>query len=359
MSETLSVDKLEPVEDRGGAAQPLLQVTGLTKHFPVRGDLFSARKTVRAVDDVSFSVRQGRDRRHRRRVRLRQVDHRAAVDASDRRAMPARSSIDGMQVGEALSLRELRRGMQMVFQDSYASLNPRLTVEDIHRVRPESAWHGRRRGASAGARTARQGRACGRKPSPTAIRTRFPAASASASTSPARWRSSPRLVILDEAVSALDKSVEAQVLNLLADLKREFGLTYLFISHDLNVVRYISDRVMVMYLGEVVELGPVERVWDDAGAIPIRARCWRRCRRPTRTSAPRTPPISGDPPNPIDPPSGCRFHTRCPFAEPLCAKAAPKLTALDTMGHQAACHMADSRLRPQPRAPGEEGVNAS
>ena len=148
---------------------------------------------------------------------------------------------------------------------------------------------------------------------------------------------SPRLVILDEAVSALDKSVEAQVLNLLLDLKREFGLTYLFISHDLNVVRYISDRVLVMYLGEVVELGPVDKVWDRRASLHAALLAAMPSFDPdNRTEA---PPISGDPPNPIDPPSGCRFHTRCPFAEPLCACDA-KTQRHDTMGHQAACHMA-------------------
>ena len=126
---------------------------------------------------------------------------------------------------------------------------------------------------------------------------------------------------------------------LLIDLTAELGLTYVFISHDLNVVRFISDRVLVMYLGEVVETGPVEALWQDARHPYTRALL---AAMPSLDPDNRTkvPPITGDPPNPIDPPSGCRFHTRCPFAEPPCAKAAPELTSLATMGHQAACYMA-------------------
>jgi peptide/nickel transport system ATP-binding protein len=245
---------------------------------------------------------------------------------------------DGMQVGHALSLRELRRGMQMVFQDSYASLNPRLTIEESIAFGPKV--HGV---ADTAARiVAREllGKVGLR---PENFANRYPheiSGGQRQRVNIARALAlSPRLVILDEAVSALDKSVEAQVLNLLEDLKREFGLTYLFISHDLNVVRYISDRVLVMYLGEVVELGPVDRVWDHPAHPYTRALL---AAMPSSDPDRRTetPPISGDPPNPIDPPSGCRFHTRCPFAEPLCANATPKLTALDTMGHQAACYMA-------------------
>ena len=147
----------------------------------------------------------------------------------------------------------------------------------------------------------------------------------------------PRIVILDEAVSALDKSIEAQVLNLLVDLKAEFNLTYIFISHDLNVVRYISDRVMVMYLGKVVEIGPVDRIYRDPQHPYTQALL---SAMPSMDPRRRTlrAPLSGDPPNPISPPSGCRFRTRCPFAEPICQAVPPRL-ATGAGGGGVACHM--------------------
>jgi peptide/nickel transport system ATP-binding protein len=149
----------------------------------------------------------------------------------------------------------------------------------------------------------------------------------------------PRMVILDEPVSALDKSVEAQVLNLLRALKRQLNLTYVFISHDLNVVRYISDRVLVMYLGRVVELGPVDDIFEQPLHPYTTALLHSR---PSMDPARRIeePPITGDPPNPIDPPSGCRFRTRCPFAEPVCEARSPVLGEwLGMQSHVAACHM--------------------
>jgi peptide/nickel transport system ATP-binding protein len=149
------------------------------------------------------------------------------------------------------------------------------------------------------------------------------------------------MVILDEPVSALDKSVEAQVLNLLRGLKRQFNLTYVFISHDLSVVQYISDRVLVMYLGRVVELGPVDAIFEQPQHPYTRALLGSR---PSMDPARRIeePPITGDPPNPIDPPSGCRFHTRCPFAEPVCETRDPPLGFWrGGEAHAAACHMLD------------------
>jgi peptide/nickel transport system ATP-binding protein len=263
---------------------------------------------------------------------------------------------DGRQVGRALSLRELRRAMQMVFQDSYASLNPRLTIEESIAFGPKV--HGI---ADAAARALARDLLGKVGLRPESFANRYPheiSGGQRQRVNIARALAlSPRLVILDEAVSALDKSVEAQVLNLLADLKREFGLTYLFISHDLNVVRYISDRVLVMYLGEVVELGPVDQVWD-APAHPYTRALLAAMPSSNPDRRTETPPISGDPPNPIDPPAGCRFHTRCPFAEPLCAGTTPKLTALDKMGHQVACYMAIPGSG-HSRAPTQEGGNTA
>jgi len=328
---------LGQVEDVGGALQPLLHVSGLTKHFPVRGDLFSARKTVRAVDNVTFSVLKGEtvgivgESGCGKSTTARLLMHLMKRDSGD-------IVYDGMQVGRSLSLRELRRGMQMVFQDSYASLNPRLTIEDSIAFGPRV--HGMADQAARMLARELLGKVGLR---PETFASRYPheiSGGQRQRVNIARALAlSPRLVILDEAVSALDKSVEAQVLNLLVDLKREFGLTYLFISHDLNVVRYISDRVLVMYLGEVVELGPVDKVWDEP-AHPYTRALLAAMPSSDPDNRTKTPPITGDPPNPIDPPSGCRFHPRCPFAEPLCANATPQLSLVDKTEHEVACYMA-------------------
>ncbi|MFT4116087.1 ABC transporter ATP-binding protein [Bradyrhizobium sp.] len=331
-----TADRLEPLEDVGGQAQPLLDVRGLTKHFPVRGGLFEPNRTVRAVDDVSFVVGKGET--------VGVVGESGCGKSTTARLlmhlMPHSSGeiiFDGRTVGRDLTLRELRRGMQMVFQDSYASLNPRLTIEESVAFGPKVNGMSNRAARSLARELLEK---VGLRPETFADRYPHEVSGGQRQrVNIARALAlSPRLLILDEAVSALDKSVEAQVLNLLADLKREFGLTYLFISHDLNVVRYISDRVLVMYLGETVEVGPVDDIWENPSHPYTRALL---AAMPSTDPDNRTasPPLAGDPPNPIDPPPGCRFHTRCPFTEPICAERKPDLSEVAASGHRAACFM--------------------
>lgn len=331
-------------DDVGGPAQPLLSVRGLVKHFPLKRDPLSRKRggnAVRAVDGVDFDVKKGEtlgvvgESGCGKSTTARLVMQLIAQDQGE-------LVFDGMAVGSrALALREFRRQTQMVFQDSYSSLNPRMTIEDSVAFGP--LVHGTARNDAIAVARGLLGRVglepqrfAGRYPHELSggQRQRVNIARALALH--------PRLVILDEAVSALDKSVEAQVLNLLLDLKDDFGLTYLFISHDLNVVRYISDRVMVMYLGEVVELGPVDQVFD-APRHPYTQALLRSM--PSMEPGQRTEsaPLSGDPPNPIDPPSGCRFHTRCAQARAVCAQQAPAMTRQDD-GHAVRCliHQPDS-----------------
>jgi peptide/nickel transport system ATP-binding protein len=227
--------------------------------------------------------------------------------------------------------------VQMVFQDSYASLNPRRTVEETVAFGPRV--HGfARRAALARAHELldrvglEPGRFAGRYPHELSggQRQRVNIARALALQ--------PRLLILDEPVSALDKSVEAQVLNLLLDLKDEFGLTYVFISHDLNVVRFMSDRVLVMYLGKIAEIGPADVILQNP-RHPYTAALLASMPSMDPDNRTREAPLMGDPPNPINPPSGCRFHTRCKFAAEICAAKEPPLD-LVAAEHRAACLMA-------------------
>jgi peptide/nickel transport system ATP-binding protein len=331
-------EALAPVADVGGPQQPLLEVRGLSKHFKLGGALFGVSGVVRAVDDVSFTVDKGEvlgivgESGCGKSTTARLVIGLIAADAGE-------IILDGEPVGTTLSLRELRRRVQMVFQDSYASLNPRLTIEDTIAFGPKV--HGRT-ADEAHARAHDLLRKVGLDPAIFADR--YPhelSGGQRQRVNIARALAlAPRLVLLDEAVSALDKSIEAQVLNLLLDLKDDLGLTYVFISHDLNVVRFISDRVIVMYLGEVVEQAPVDLLWADARHPYTRALL---AAMPSLDPDRRTKkaPIAGDPPNPIDPPAGCRFHTRCPFAEPICSARKPVLTATGNDRHAAACHMVD------------------
>jgi len=249
---------------------------------------------------------------------------------------------DGEAVGTAagIAVNALRRQVQMVFQDSYSSLNPRMPVRDSVAFGPFIQGH--RKAEARGIARDILGRV---GLDADLFGPRYPhelSGGQKQRVNIARaLATAPRMVILDEPVSALDKSVEAQVLNLLRALKRDLNLTYVFISHDLNVVRYISDRVLVMYLGRVVELGPVETIFEEP-LHPYTAALL--ASRPSMDPEQRIeePPITGDPPNPIEPPSGCRFRTRCPFAEPVCENAAPALAVQNGEdAHLAACHMRD------------------
>ncbi len=322
------------------SAPPLLSIKGLTKHFPLKKNLFDSLlnrgDVVRAVDQIDFDVQPGET--------LGVVGESGCGKSTTARLLmqlinPTAGEVifDGMRVGSRdLPLKEFRRQVQMVFQDSYASLNPRLTIEDSIAFGPQV--HGVSKQESL-ARAHDLLERVGLAPA------RFAARYTHELSGGQRQRVNiaralalqPRVVILDEAVSALDKSVEAQVLNLLLDLKDAFNLTYVFISHDLNVVRFISDRVMVMYLGQVVEIGPADELFDNPAHPYTRA---------LLSSIPAMDPehrtetaaISGDPPNPINPPSGCRFHTRCPAAQAACSQRAPTLGKLHSP-HLVACLM--------------------
>ncbi|WP_158045452.1 ABC transporter ATP-binding protein [Skermanella pratensis] len=337
-----------------GSAQPLLLVKDLKKYFPILGGVLNRKvATVQAVDEISFEVARGETlgvvgesgcgKSTTARLLMRLIE----PDAGD-------VIFDGEGVGEqhGISVRDMRRNMQMVFQDSYASLNPRLTIEEsiafgpkVHGV-PAKAARERAR-----ALLAKVGL------DPNLFVRRYPHELSGGQRQRVNIARAlalePRLVIFDEAVSALDKSVEAQVLNLLNDLKREMNLTYIFISHDLNVVQYISDRVLVMYLGKAVETGTVESIYGDPRHPYTRALL---SSMPSMDPARRTtaPALTGDPPNPINPPSGCRFRTRCAFAEDVCARTEPHLeTIRPAERHAAACHMeiagsGHTRAAPQP-----------
>ena len=313
----------------------LLEVQGLVKHFPLKKDVFGqGGGVVRAVDGVSFEVLKGEtlgivgESGCGKSTTARLLMHLLQADKGE-------MIFEGAGVNtRALSLKEFRRQVQMVFQDSYASLNPRLTMADSIAFAPQV--HGLSREASlarAHDLLARVGL------DPKRFAERYPHELSGGQRQRVNIARAlalqPRLVILDEAVSALDKSVEAQVLNLLMDLKQAMGLTYVFISHDLNVVRYMCDRVMVMYLGQVVEMGPSEAIFENP-RHPYTQALLRSIPSMDPERRTQTPPLAGDPPNPINPPSGCRFHPRCAQARPECALQAPMLRG-DAQAHPVAC----------------------
>ena len=339
-SPALSEVDVRDARDRGGEAQPMLIARQLQKHFPITGGVLNrAIGHVRAVDGVSFSVMKGEtlgvvgESGCGKSTLARLLMHLIVPDSGE-------LIFDGEAVGQkdGLLVRDMRRLMQMVFQDSYSSLNPRMPIEDS--IAYGKTVHG---ASSEEAKDAARELMKKVGLDPNLFGPRYPHELSGGQKQRVNIARAlvlePRVVILDEAVSALDKSVEAQVLNLLRYLKDHFNLTYVFISHDLNVVQYVSDRVLVMYLGEVVEIGPVDEIYANPKHPYTTALLASRLSMDPDDRV-EEPPLVGDPPNPINPPSGCRFRTRCQFAEKICEVETPVLPGhASAMEHVSACHM--------------------
>ena len=321
------------------SASPLLEVEGLVKIFELRHSLFGrVSGHVRAVDGVSLAIGRGET--------LSLVGESGCGKSTTGKAIlkliePNAGTIrlhgeDITDYGRA-RMRPIRRDMQIIFQDPYSSINPRMTAGGY--VGEPLSIHGLLRGKERKENVAEQFRKVGLRPEQMY---RYPhefsggqrqrIAIARALTL------NPKLIVADEPVSALDVSIQASVINLMVDLQQEFGLSYLFISHDIGVVEHISHRVAVMYLGKVVELADSKAIFTSPqhpyteallSAVPIPSPKLKRGRRVL---------LKGDVPSPIDPPAGCRFHTRCPYAEERCKREEPEFREVSP-GQFVACHL--------------------
>jgi peptide/nickel transport system ATP-binding protein/oligopeptide transport system ATP-binding protein len=343
VSEGLAVDPAPPAEPAAANGDVLLATRGLKKYFPVKqGILRRTSGYLQAVDGVDLDIRRGET------VGL--VGESGCGKSTLGRTIlrllePTEGSVtfEGVDLTSlgSRAMKDMRRHMQIVFQDSVGSLDPRMKVGDL--IAEGLTIHG-----TAGRRD--------RNRVVHEMLQRVGMAPEAADRYPHQFSGGqrqriglaralvlqPKLVVADEPVSALDVSIQSQVLNLLVDLKQEFDLTYVFVAHDLAVVGYISDRVAVMYLGRIVELAPSDELFArplhpytmallSANPEPIPGRKSRRI------------VLTGDVPSPIDPPSGCRFRTRCPIAQPICAEVDPALTDHGAE-HSAACHFAGTPI---------------
>jgi oligopeptide transport system ATP-binding protein len=318
--------------------QELLEIRNLKKYFPVRrGVLSRVVSHVKAVDDVSFTIRKGETfglvgesgcgKTTTGRAVLRLIE----PDSGEIRFEGA----DMLQLG-ASELRVLRRDMQIIFQDPYASLNPRMTIRTI--VGEPFAIHGIATGSDRDNRVAELLKTVGLEPS---VMSRYPHEFSGGQRQRIGIARAlalrPKLIVADEPVSALDVSIQSQIINLLADLQVQFGLTYLFISHAIPVIEHISTRIGVMYVGKLVEVGTSRQICVNPkhpytqallSAVPV----------PDPAARKQRIVLMGDVPTPINPPSGCRFHPRCPIAVDRCKTEEPPLRPVED-GRQVACHL--------------------
>ena len=321
--------------------QPFLDARGLVKYYPIKGGiLLKEIAAVKAVDDVSLSIQPGET--------LGLVGESGCGKSTFGRAIlrleePTAGEVwfdgDNILSYDAEQLRALRKKMQIIFQDPFSSLNPRKPVASI--VGEPLLIHGMKNRQERDARVLELLRVVGLRQEHMRRYPHMFSGGQRQRIGVARALAlNPKLVVCDEAVSALDVSIQAQVLNLLKDLQEDFGLTYLFISHDLHVVEHISDRVAVMYLGKIVEIAASEIIYAQP-LHPYTQALLSASPMPDPKHQRKRVILKGDVPSPINPPPGCRFHTRCPYVQDICSQKEPLLKEINP-GHQAACHFAGS-----------------